>query len=209
MIKAVIFDIDGVLIDSFEANLKLFRSVLKQAGYKTGISIRKYKELFFRTASDTFKAVTDGAPEEIDRLMAILHKYPLSKFDFPIMPNSVKIIKRLAKKYKLGLVTARMKVGVDHYLDSTKTKDDFEVVVHFGHYTNPKPHPEPLLVACKRLKVKPSEAIYIGDALSDIQSAKAAGMKVILFPNRRIQGADDYAKEFAEIPKIVEQLAKN
>lgn len=206
--KAIIFDIDGVLIDSFEVNLSLFRNILKQAGYKNGLSKQKYKEFFFRTALDTFKAITQGKPQEIERLMELLHNYPRSNSDYPIIPNSVKVIKQLAKKYKLALVTARMEIGVDHYLDLTKTKKDFKVVVHFGHYKNPKPHPEPLLVACQRLKIQPAEAIYIGDALSDIQSAKSAGMKVILFPKRNIKGADGYAKEFSEIPKIIEHLAK-
>lgn len=206
MIKAVIFDIDGVLLDSFDANLNLFRNILKQAGYKTGLSRQKYRQLYFRTAKDTFKIVTQGTRQEIEKLMELLHKYPRSDADFPIIPNSVKVIKRLTKRYDLALVTARVKAGVDYYLDFTKTRKNFKTVVHFGHYKNPKPHPEPLLVACKKLKVKPSEAIYIGDAHSDIQSAKAAGMKVILFPNRRIKGADGYAKEFLEIPKIIESL---
>lgn len=206
MIKAVIFDIDGVLIDSFERNFRLFRDLIKDVRHKKTLTRKEYKTFFHLTAEDTLKASTGIAnKKEINRLMENLrgyrHTVPLK-----IIPNSVQIIKQLADKYKLALVTSRIKSGVWDYLQASNTTGFFKVIVHFGHYKNPKPHPEPLLVACKRLKIKPAEAVYIGDTKADIQSAKAAGIKVILFSQNKITGADAYAKKFLKIPEVIKKL---
>ena len=63
-------------------------------------------------------------------------------------------------------------------MDSVKTY--FRTAVAYEDTTRHKPHPEPLLLAANRLKIKPSGTVYIGDAASDMEAAKAAGMKFIL-----------------------------
>ncbi len=206
MIKVVIFDIDGVLIDSLLRNLKLFRGVLRRAGYKKLPTRKEYQRIFPLTAVDSFKALTGNKDrKEIDKLMDMLRAYKHSE-PLKIIPGSVSVIRKLSKKYKLALVTQRIKIGVDNYLDISKSRRYFKAVVHFGHFKHPRPHPEPLLIACRKLRVKPAEAVYVGDAPTDIQAAKAAKMKVILFPPKRVAGADGYAKTFAEIPKIISTM---
>jgi HAD superfamily hydrolase (TIGR01662 family) len=208
-LKAVIFDIDGVLIDSFKANLRLFQNIFKLAGYKIRFSARKYKNFFFKTSMEIFQEVTEGDSKEIARLMRLLKSYARSNTDLTIMPGSIEAIRKLEKKYKLALVTGRIKIGVDNYLKLAKNRKVFRVIVHFGHYKNPKPHPEPLLVACRRLRIMPSQAIYIGDAPSDLKAAKAAGMKFILFSKNKIPGADGHVQEFVQIPKTIEKIWNN
>lgn len=206
MIKAVIFDIDGVLIDSLKGNAMLFRDIFRLAGYKKLPTVAHYKKHFHFPAIGYFRIFAKNSDEkEITRLMKLLYEnrrnHPLK-----IMPGSLKVIKQMSKKYKLALVTSRTRGGVEHYLETSLAHGHFAATVHLGMYQNPKPHPEPLLLACKRLKVKPEHAVYVGDAHTDIEAAKAAGMKAILFPKRRIPGADAYAKEISEIPKIVKEM---
>lgn len=210
MIKAVIFDIDGVLIDSLEANLKFFRQVLKIGGYSMLPTKKLYKSLFHLPIAQSFKVFANTQDtKEIKRLMKLVDDNTHLRTPFDITLNSRKVLALLAKKYPLALVTARIESGLNHYFQVAKTRHLFKVHVHHGHYKNAKPHPEPLLIACKRLKVKPVQAVYIGDARTDIEAAKAAGMKVILFPKRRIPGADAYAKAFTEIPKLIRLLDAN
>ena len=208
MIKAVIFDIDGVLIDSLKANHKLFSSLLKEAGYKKLPTLKEYKKFFHLTASDTFKELTGAKEKGINRLMQILHGLKRSPSSIKVTPGSVATIKKISKNYRLALVTSRIAAGVDHYLEATKTKRLFEVIVHYGHYKNPKPHPEPLLLACKRLKIKAEQTVYIGDAHTDIAAARAANMKVILYPKTKLIGATAYALKFSDIPRIVSLMNK-
>ncbi len=203
MIKAVIFDIDGVLIDSFESNLKFFQDIFKTAGYKVPTK-SDYKKCFHLSMVHTIKAMakTDDA-KELKRIEKIAHKTARHPELFKLPEHSDKVIEKLSKKYKLALVTSRIKIGVDSYLNFSKTKKYFKTVVHFGHYKNPKPHPEPLLVAAKKLKVLPSEAVYIGDSLTDIQAAKAAGMKIILYSKKKLPGADFRTSRFKDLTGLI------
>lgn len=205
MIKAVIFDIDGVLIDSMEPNRQLFRNILKEGGYKKLPSKREFSKTFHLTARDTLKVLTQGDKKELDRLMNLLHELR-DTIVLKIMPGSLKIIKLLHKKYKLALVTSRTQGGLEQYLLTANTANYFVAMIHLELSKNPKPHPEPLLLACKKLKIKPEQGVYIGDARTDIAAAKAAGMKVILYPKKRISGADGYAKDISDIPKIISQI---
>jgi FMN phosphatase YigB (HAD superfamily) len=56
------------------------------------------------------------------------------------------------------------------------------------------------------LKIKPSEIVYIGDSLTDIQAAKAAGMKIILFSRKIINGVDEKTTKFVELPRLIARL---
>ena len=206
VLKAVIFDVDGVLIDSFDANLEFFQNVFRKAGYKIP-SKNEYQNIFHLTMGDVLKFFIKGIDkEEFKRILSVAQKtsYPINKFKLP--ENSREIIKKLSKKYKLALVTGRTKRGVNDYLDFSKTKNYFKVIVHFSHYKNPKPHPESLLIAVRRLKIEPSEAIYVGDALTDMQAARAAGMKFILFSKRKLKGTDYKADSFKKLLSLIEKL---
>jgi HAD superfamily hydrolase (TIGR01509 family) len=206
MLKAVIFDIDGVLVDSFEANLEFFRAIFKKAGYHMPTA-KQYRTAFHLTMKDVIKLYSEtNDKKELERILEIAYKtrYPIEKFKLP--KNSVEVVKKLSKKYKLALVTGRMKKGVDNYLNFSKTEKYFEVIVHSDHYKNPKPHPEPILMAAKRLKIKPSEAIYIGDSYTDIQAAKAAGMRIILYSKKELIGTDYRVSTFWKILPIIKKL---
>lgn len=205
-IKAVIFDIDGVLIDSFRSNFKFVKRFLTEAGYKAPTE-KQYRKGFHLTLDQVIRvfAGVDDA-KEIKRIVRIAFKVYTISEKVKLPEDSVFIIKKLSKSYKLGLVTGRIKLGVDEYLDLSKTRKYFKTAVHFSHYKNSKPHPEPLLIAAKRLKVKPSEAVYIGDALTDIQAAKAAGMKVILFSKKNLKGADYKTNSFKALPGIIKKI---
>jgi len=141
---------------------------------------------------------------ELQKLFVLGRKYA-QKLPLIPMPGSAGVVKALAKKYKLAVVSSRNKHGVEHYFECSGNKKYFKVAVQLGDYKKPKPHPEPLLLACRRLKIKPGEAIYIGDSKTDMQAAKAAKMKIITFP-KKLPGANGYAKSFKDIPKIVDKM---
>ena len=69
-----------------------------------------------------------------------------------------------------------------------------------------KPHPEPLLLAAKRLKVRPSECVYIGDSHTCIEAGCAAGMKTILYDGKKNPDTSAGTKTFGKIPSIIDKL---
>ncbi len=180
-IKAVIFDIDGVLIDSVEANATFFERIFK--ALNVSYSKKEYIKLNHMTMWDIIKYFTKEIDDKkVKKLwkFGLSIPYPTSMVKTP--KDAKKVVSALAKSYKLGLVTARQKLGVKLVLEIFGHKS-FKAIVKFGDYIHPKPHPEPLLKALKMLKVKKQEAIYIGDMRSDVLCAQAAGVKSILFKN--------------------------
>jgi HAD superfamily hydrolase (TIGR01509 family) len=79
-------------------------------------------------------------------------------------------------------------------------------IVCFEDTENHKPHPDPLFLIAQKLDIKPEEAVYIGDAKTDLECARSAGMKFILFPESDITGADAMSSSFLELPDLIKKL---
>ena len=208
MLKAVIFDIDGVLLDSQQANIKFFQDLLEKAEYKRP-SEKEALQVLHLTMWDAIKALTkERSKPKLKVVWEMGHhvKYPLELLKMPKDAKSV--VKKLGKDYKLAIVTSRIEKGVEDFFQISNLRRQFRVVVSFEDYTNPKPHPEPLLVALKRLKMKPKEVVYIGDTESDIKSAKAAGIKIIMYSKSVHKSADINVASFKEIPGAIAKISR-
>ena len=206
MIKAILFDVDGVLIDSFEANLKFFQNLMLRSGYEppTRESFREIFPLHLRAA---IQALTNTASEEeLERVLKIARSretgYDVHLLTVPT--GAKKTLTELASSFKLGIVTSRENAYESPHL--ANLSEYFNVTVSFSDTINHKPHPEPLLFAAKKLGVEPDECIYIGDANSDLQAGKAAGMKVIMYVAEKREEADANAASFDKLPALIAAL---
>ena len=202
MIKAIIFDIDGTLVDSHEANISFYQSIFKVAGFK--IPDKSLFDNFLHLSMiDTIKTLAPSS-EDVEKLWNIGNqiKYPsqLQK----LFPFSQKVISILSHNYKLAIVTNRRKEGVNNYFSLSRLENYFSVIVAVEDVVNKKPHPEPLLLASERLAIKASECVYVGDACVDVLSAKAAGMKVIT--TNPLEGADEYFDSFEQLLLKIEKI---
>jgi HAD superfamily hydrolase (TIGR01662 family) len=207
VIKAVIFDVDGVLVDSFDANLKFIQDLLKKAGRKPITRIQYKKDGFHRTLHDVIRIYGSCKNErEVKDVLKLVNKVKHHPELFVFPPRLDETIRKLSETYKLAIVTGRIKVGVEDIFNHSKIRGYFPVVVFYGQYKNPKPDPESLLLAAKRLKIKPQESVYVGDSITDIQAAKTAGMKIILFSKRKIGKADAKTARFSELPYLIKNL---
>jgi len=208
MIKAVIFDIDGVLIDSFDANHKFVQDLMVRTGYKPPTK-KEYIPLFHMSIWDVIKTITKLSSEEkiaeiweIARTRSV--KYPRHLL---VVPKQTEIIlKILSKKYSLGVVTNRVREGFYGVPELSNLKNYFSAIITYQDTKNHKPHPEPLLLTCNKLKVNPKYAVYIGDQESDIIAGKAAGMKTILCAKNKIDKPDLYTSRLEELPKLIRVL---
>lgn len=206
MIKAVLFDIDGVLVDSFDANLQYFTNLLKRAGYKPPTR-EEYISIFPLTVWDSVKELTKSNSEkEINRIVEMAK----TNVDYPyhLIKISEEVLDAVHKleKYKLGIVTSRVKEGFYNNPVLVKLKEHFPLVVTYEDTKKHKPDAEPLLFACEKLNIKPEEAVYIGDQQVDIDAAKGAGMKIILYSKEKFGSPDLYTSTFVEIPELIGTL---
>ena len=209
MIKAVVFDIDGVLLNSFEANLKFFQDLMVKVGYRPPTR-KEFPPIFHLSMMDAIKTLTKStSDEEIKRIWETGRsrkvKYHLELLTMP--KRAGEVIETLSKKYSLGIVTSRIKESVYEAPDLAKLQKYFNVAISYQDTINHKPHPEPLLLACQKLNVSPREAVYIGDVENDIVAGKAAGMKVIIFSQNRYKNADANTTQFEKLPEVIKSLA--
>jgi len=198
MIKAILFDVDGVLLDSFAANLDFFQKVMPAAGYPAPTS-EEYLPLFFVSLRDTIIALSGQNDEtEIERIKTIALSPQIVSLNPKLMVGAEDAIKRLAKKYDLAVVTSRIK---EYALegDLNRLKNYFQTIVAYEDTENHKPLPDPLLKAASDLKVHPQECLYIGDALSDYQAAKAADMPIIMFRYQDMIDGVKIIHDFSEL----------
>jgi HAD superfamily hydrolase (TIGR01662 family) len=211
MLKAVLFDVDGVLVDSKKANVDLFQSLLIKAGYPKP-SEDKILKCFHMSLWQTLEELTGTKDsDEIHRVREIIKdsefraSRDVNLFEFPIKLEE--ILQELHQKYRLGIVTNRMRIGVDDIFNLREIQHLFDAVITVEKYKNPKPHPEPLLVAIKELEISADEAIYIGDSDTDVEAARLAGMRCIHLSLKKHDDASAGVKEFAELISVIESLA--
>jgi HAD superfamily hydrolase (TIGR01549 family) len=208
MIKAVIFDVDGVLIDSFEANLKFFQNLLGFAGYNPPTR-DVYRKMFYLPMYDVIKVLINSEDEnEIQRIWAMgkkkVVKYPDNLLTTPT--NYEKVLKSLSQKYLLGIVTSRVSGSLFKLPQFKNLENLFKAVIYYDDTLKHKPDPEPLLLASKRLNIIPQDSVYVGDTISDIQAAKAAGMKALLYSKVKLNGADIWTADFDKLTQLIASL---
>ncbi len=208
MTKAVIFDIDGVLLDSFEANLVFYQNLMNYFGYRSPTRA-EFPNLFHLPMWDTIQRLTGlsseeeiGAIWEMGRTREV--EYPVNLVKTP--HNATSTIRALSKSYSLGIVTSRMRETVYEVPKLARLKKYFMVTVAYDDTENHKPHPDPLLLAAKKLGAAPKETVYIGDVENDAKAARVAGMKVIIYGGNRPDGAHAYTSAFETLPALIATL---
>jgi phosphoglycolate phosphatase len=205
-LKAVLFDIDGVLMDSRQANIAWYRDFLAGHGY-LNLRPEDLERGHYYSLREAIAFLTQ-APEE--QVLAIfeqaraLEGYP---YDLVKLPEGCQeVIATLASAYAIGVVSSRIREGIDQFFRFSGLGDLFQVVVGYEDSTGHKPLPDPLLVACARLGVEPQHAVYVGDAQSDFTSATAAGTHFIAFGDA-IPDAPLQTDSFREIETLLAALS--
>ncbi len=207
MIKAVIFDVDGVLIDSYEANFAFYRSLMERAGYEP-FDRERFGPLFHLSLMDAIRIMTNADEDEVKRIFELAKRpeveYPVDLIETPKGIEAV--LDSLSKEYVLGIVTSRIAESVFEASKLGKFEGCFKAVVSYEDTVKHKPDSEPLLLAAEKLRVDPSECVYVGDVETDVMAAKGSGMRVIIYSKRFIKSADVCISDFSTLPEAVKSM---
>lgn len=209
MLKAVLFDVDGVLLDSLDSNVEYYQELFKAAGYPVPEK-EALRAMHHMTTWDVIRRVTGVEDDdEVQRIWDLSQTLEYDQREFlKLAQGAEEAVRALHEQYPLAVVTSRTKAyAFEEPLGALKKY--FAFAIAYEDTLEHKPHPEPLLLAAKELHVRTEECVYIGDSLSDIAAAKAAKMKVIFFSPVPMEGADAVTDEFAKIPELVERLAES
>ena len=183
--KAVIFDMDGVIIDSPSISDKL----LAQTAKKFGVHFTE-KELH-NLHGISFPAFWEYVKEKHnlpETAAIIMQATIISKKNY----RCIKIFYRLTevpallkdlKKHniRLALASSASRYRIQKILDLFHMEDTFEVTVSYQDVTHAKPDPEIFLKAAEKLKIKPEDCVVIEDAVNGFVAASKAGMKCVLY----------------------------
>jgi beta-phosphoglucomutase len=196
-IKAAIFDMDGVLLDSMRYHVKAWQKTFRPLGLRIpsyGVYAREGED--WRKSTRDFLIMARRRPDAymVDKIFkkrsAIFKKIFRPKV-FPEAQGLLKLVK--AKGVNLALVTATPRCDVKKMLPASMA-DLFGVMVCGGEVKKGKPHPEPYLAALKKLGIKAADALVVENAPYGIKSAKLAGLKCVAvatsLPRRYLKGAD-------------------
>lgn len=183
-IKAVLFDLDGTLVDTMEAFHLMVNSLLKSFN-KPERSFSENVKLVGKPSKTIVETIVNEtglglSMEEFSRIMFREWVYTYMPKHGKPYPDSLKVLRELKKRgYLLGVVSNTSREELPHYLNSFEIGGFFSVAVSSGDVENPKPSPEPVLKAVGKLNLKPREAVMVGDRPEDIEAGKAAGTYTI------------------------------
>lgn len=202
--RAVIFDCDGVLFDSWHANVAYYNAIRARLGLPP-MSAEWEHRAHFLAASSVFQEMfaDDRALLERARQVAQTIDYePFYELMVPV-PGLHEVLSQLRPSWRLGMATNRgstvqevvRRFGLDTWLDAA---------VGVLDVARPKPHPDVIEECLVRLAVLPEAAVYVGDAESDAAAARSAGVHFVAVGE--LPSSERVVRDLREIPAVLDRL---
>jgi|SRR5919198_1876775 pyrophosphatase PpaX len=214
---AVLFDLDGTLIDSIELILSSMRHAFAACGrsapadeeWLTGVGIPLWT-MFARYAVDE---------EQQARLIAAYRQHQLLHHDRMVQgyEGVAHTLARLHERgHPLGVVTSKADWLAERAVKQVQIDGLFATIVGCDSCSRHKPHPEPVLTALERLGYSPEDALFVGDSVHDIAAGNAAGVITVAalwgpFSRQELAVASPahYLESISVLPALVERLARS
>ncbi|MCX7108016.1 MAG: HAD-IA family hydrolase [Methylococcales bacterium] len=182
-LSCVLFDLDGTLVDTAPDLVSCLNKALIKHGFTVITSDKVKPFISFGAVAMVNASLKESASKE---LKATVVETMLDIYQNNIAEHSVffeGILDTLdaieAQGLKWGVVTNKRERFTDPLMAALNLTDRAACIISGDTTGNPKPHPEPMLAACKRADVIPQECVYIGDASHDIKAGKNAQMKTL------------------------------
>ena len=192
-VDAVVFDLDGVLVDSETIWDELRRDVAAEAGRAwpddatramQGMSTPEWSR-YLHDVVGIPESPEDIARTVIDRISARYREH------LPLIDGAADAVTRLAEHWPLGLASSSPRTLISTVLDVSGLASAFRVAVSTEEVAAGKPAPDVYLTVASRLGVRPDRAVAVEDSSNGLRSADAAGLAVIAIPNAAFPPAPD------------------
>ncbi len=216
MKQAVIFDLDGVIVDSEPLHKEAWKRIFKEEGIE--LNEEDLKDSIGTTNHILLKKVLAEKNLKVDfkewyKRKAEEYKVLLRKKSRSF-PGVSALIKKLNRKYLLAIASSSWRENINFVLNKLALKGYFKIIIGRENVENHKPHPEIYLLAAEKLNVPPERSIVIEDSVVGVEAAKTAGMRCIAvcnsYPQERLKKADlvvNSLKE-AEITRFIDNAFK-
>lgn len=193
VVRAVIFDLDGVLVDSEELWDVVRRDVAAEAGRRWPTEATRAMQGMSTAEWSAYLTGAVGVPAEPDKVAATVIDRMAAQYEarLPLLPGAVEVVERLGRRWPLGLASSSPRRLIDTVLESAGLAHWFQVSVSTEQVTAGKPSPAVYQTAAQRLGVRSQEAIAIEDSTNGLRSAAAAGLGVLAVPNAAYPPSED------------------
>ena len=195
MLKAIIFDCDGVIADTEPFHFESFKMVLRENNLP--LTKRQYLDdyLAFDDKGCFMKAfATRGETlDEVQLASLIARKAfflePVLKENLTLFPGVAELVKSASRKYPLAIASGARRVEIEMILKFGQLQNYFQAIISTEDVTHSKPHPEAFIKAFKALRqianpdLNPHECLVIEDSVNGVYGAQAAGMRCLAITN--------------------------
>jgi HAD superfamily hydrolase (TIGR01509 family) len=185
VIDAVIFDLDGVLLDTEELWDEVREGLARERGGRW--SDRAQADMMGMSSTEWSRYMHDVVglaepPKEISRevVRRMLDRYAER---LPLVDGAIEAVERMTARWPLGLASSSNRELIDRALEVSGLARHFRATVSSEEVERGKPAPDVYVEAARRLGVEPTRCAAVEDSASGIQSAHAAGMRVVAIPN--------------------------
>jgi HAD superfamily hydrolase (TIGR01509 family) len=185
VIEAVVFDMDGVLIESEEIWDAIREAYVRERGGRYDAEVQRAMMGMSSVEWSRYLHETAGVPDEPEEINAEVVRRMLEAYreHLPLIPGAVDAVKRLAGRYPLAVASSSNRPLIDAVLEVAGLAPYFAATVSSEEVPRGKPAPDVYLEAARRLGVAAERCAAVEDSHGGIRAAKAAGMFVIAFPN--------------------------
>jgi phosphoglycolate phosphatase len=180
-VKAIIFDLDGTIVDSKEAYLEAAKVAFSTLAHKE-VSIRTVMEIPKRfELSLPLNDVIEGIDEKSFREVYLTAYYEATRTRTKPFPHVGVVLQNLSERAKLALTTRRhvSNSEIIRQLEKFRLANYFQAVVTAINTANPKPSPEALMQCSEKLRVELRDCAVVGDSVADVKAGKNAGAKTV------------------------------
>jgi HAD superfamily hydrolase (TIGR01509 family) len=202
-IQAILWDNDGVLVDTEHIYFEVTRIVLAEAGVELDLS--RYRELFLKACSGAWHLVAEAgySPDEVETFRTRrndLYARTLQTAELTV-PGAEEVLQSLAGRVRMAVVTSSRRIPFEVIHERTGFLKYFEFALVREDYSKSKPHPEPYLAAVTRIGVPKENCLVVEDSERGLRAAAAAGLRCWVIPNRLSSDG-----EFSRAERILESI---
>jgi len=185
VIDAVVFDLDGVLLQSEEVWDAVRERYVRERGGRYDEEVQRAMMGMSAPEWSRFLHEEAGVPDDLDKINSEVVRRMLEAYrrELPLLPGAVEAVWRAADAFPLALASSSNREVFEEVLELTGLADCFRATVASEEVEHGKPAPDVYLEAARRLGAEPSRCTAVEDSHAGIRSARAAGMRVVAIPN--------------------------
>ena len=202
-VKCVIYDCDGVLFDSFEANTKLYNDLCALVG-RVPLRGNEMQYVHTHTVYEAIRFIFGKEDGLEKRALESLKEVDLRNYIayLKMEPHLVQALEKLREKGILRVINTNRTTSMKFVMERFNLKPYFDMVVTALDVKNPKPHPESVEKIIAALQLKKEEAVFVGDSDVDQQTAESSGVKFIAYKNREIAN-DLFIEDHLDLLRLI------